>query len=109
MLFFFYHRIASKVFAICYFVPSLFVWIFARPAIHIGASGLIYGLAGFLVAYGLFRRDVLSIAISVVVVAIYGYLFYGIIPTYRWVAWEAHLAGALIGVVTAIIFRKSKI
>lgn len=109
MLFFFYFRIAPKVFAICYFIPSLTVWLFARPAIHIGASGVIYGLAGFLVAYGLLRRDIMSIAISIVVVAIYGYLFYGIFPTFRWVSWEAHLAGVLSGVVAAIIFRKARI
>jgi len=109
ILFFFYHKIAPRVFAICYFVPSIVVWIFARRAIHIGASGVIYALAGFLVAYGLFRRDTLSIAISIAVVAIYGYLFYGIFPSFSGVSWEAHLAGFLIGGITAVLFRRAKI
>ena len=109
ILFFFYNRVAKKVFAICYFVPSIIVWIFGREdTIHIGASGVIYGLAGFLVSYGLFRRDMLSIAISIAVVAIYGYLFYGIFPTFMGVSWEAHLAGVVIGFITAIFFRNVK-
>ena len=88
-------------------ITNILVWIFGRPeTIHIGASGVIYGLAGFLTVYGFLRRDFMSIIISLVVFGLYGYLIYGIFPTYSHVSFEAHLAGAIVGVVSAFQLRK---
>jgi len=107
VLFFFYHKIAGRVFIGCYFMTNIMVWLFARTANHIGASGLIYGLAFFLMFSGLFRRDLLSFFISVVVIFLYGYIIYGIFPSSVGVSWESHLFGAVVGVFLSYVMRKS--
>ena len=106
-LFYYYHRIATKVFFVCYVVTNLLVWVLARPSIHIGASGLVYAIAAFLIAYGLIRRDIKSLLISTVVLIFYGYIFYGVLPTNSNISWESHLFGAIVGVFMAYIMRKA--
>lgn len=102
MLYMFYDRIANRVFFQCYFLTGCLVWLFARPAFHIGASGLIYGLAFFLIFFGLFRKDFKSLLISLVIMIFYGYLFYGILPTQSSVSFESHLMGGIVGFFNAI-------
>jgi membrane associated rhomboid family serine protease len=79
------------------------LWIFGRSAIHIGASGLVYGLVAFLIASGLFERRLLSLLIALVVGALYGSsMLWGALPTAGpHVSWDGHLAGAAAGVVLA--------
>jgi membrane associated rhomboid family serine protease len=102
LLFFFYERIGGIVFFRCYVITNLLVWIFSpRVSYHIGASGLVYGLASFLIFFGLLRQDFMSLLISIAVVIAYGGIFYGVLPTNPTVSWESHLAGALVGAVTA--------
>ncbi len=105
-LFFFYGRIAGVVFFRCYIITNILVWLFSpRVSYHIGASGLIYGLSAFLILFGLIRKDFLSMVISLVVFIMYGGIFYGVLPTESHVSWESHLAGAIVGVATAIDLR----
>ncbi len=110
LLYFFYDRIGGIVFFRCYFIPSMLVWLFSpRETYHIGASGLIYGLAGFMIFFGLLRQDFLSLFISLAITIIYGGgLLYGLLPTDAHVSWEAHLFGALTGVVTAFNLANKK-
>lgn len=105
-LYYFYDRIATRVFLQCYFFTGIFVWIFGRPFYHIGASGLIYGLAFFLISFGIFRKDFRSLFISIVVVLLYGGIIYGVFPSQPGVSWESHLMGAIVGVVTASSLAK---
>jgi membrane associated rhomboid family serine protease len=107
-LFFFYNRIGVTVFFRCYFITNILVWLFARPSMHIGASGLIYALSAFLIFFGLLRRDMMSFFISIVVILLYGGIFYGILPTDPWISWESHLAGTLTGAGTAIALRNTR-
>lgn len=107
-LFFFYEQIASKVFFRAYFWTNVLVWLFARPSNHIGASGVVYGLAFFLIFFGFFRRDFRSIVISVITILAYGSVFYGVLPGDPRVSWESHLGGALVGIMSAITFSKIK-
>jgi membrane associated rhomboid family serine protease len=109
ILFLFYDRIARKVFFQCYFFTNILVWIFARPSLHIGASGLVYGLASFLIFFGMFRKDFRSIIISLIILVLYGGLVYGIFPQQPGVSWESHLMGALVGLTTASQLAKVKI
>ena len=102
VLYMFYDRIASRVFLQCYFLTGLLVWLFGRPFYHIGASGLIYGLASFLMFFGLFRRDFRSLLISIIIVIFYGSIFYGVLPTQAGVSWESHLLGGVVGFLNAI-------
>jgi membrane associated rhomboid family serine protease len=84
------------------------VWLFARPANHIGASGVVYSLAFFLIFFGLFRRDFVSILISVLTLLHYGGVFYGVLPTDPRVSWESHFAGAAVGIFSAVYFSTKK-
>ncbi len=108
-LFFYYPRVARTVFAACYFGTNILVWLFARPSYHIGASGVVYGLAAFLIFLGLFRRDFMSILIACVVVFIYGSIFYGVLPTDNNISWESHLFGAVVGVTFASLYKRARL
>ncbi len=106
-LFFFYRKIAFEVFIIVYLSTGFWVWTIARPAFHIGASGIIYGLVAFLFFFGLIKRDARSLAVSMIVVFLYHGLFAGIFPFSDQVSWESHLFGGLSGLFCAIHFRKA--
>lgn len=104
-LYFFYGNIARDVFLVCYFGTGLLVWLFARTSFHIGASGLIYGMAAFLFVSGVVRTEFRSIIIAIAVAVIYGSLVYGILPTIPGISWESHLFGALVGGTMAYLYR----
>jgi len=106
ILFFFYRRAAVPSFASIYLLTGLTVWAFARDnAFHIGASGVVYGLVAFVFWSGIFRRNVKSIVLALVVVAYYSGMFAGIVPTEERVSWESHLFGALVGIFVAFWFK----
>lgn len=104
-LFFFYPRIAVVVIAVSWFGSGLVVWVIGRESYHIGASGLIYALAGFIFLSGLLRKQTNLLALSLLVVFLYGGLVWGVFPIKENVSWEAHLAGASSGFALAIHFR----
>ncbi|MBN1301957.1 MAG: rhomboid family intramembrane serine protease [Melioribacteraceae bacterium] len=104
-LFYFYPNSSKKVFAALYFVPGILMWFFARPSYHIGASGIIYGLASFIFFSGVIRRDRRSIVLSLLVTFIYGGLAIGVLPVSEGISWEGHLFGAITGLIASIIFR----
>lgn len=109
VLFFFYERIGRTVFVRCYFFTNILVWLLSpRMSYHIGASGLIYGLSAFLIFFGFLRRDFLSLLISIGVILAYGGIFYGILPMDNGVSWESHLAGAIVGTLTAFNLKDKK-
>ncbi len=103
---YFYPQSAFKIFALVYLIPGVLVWLFGRPAYHIGASGLIYGFVSFLFFSGIIRRDNRSIALALIVTFLYGGIIWGILPIDAEISWEYHLFGALIGICCAILFRK---
>jgi len=80
---------------------GLLLWLFGRSAAHIGASGLVFGLFGLLIARAVFARSVESILIGLVVMLGYGGLVFGVFPTDSSVSWDGHLAGLVAGIVTA--------
>jgi membrane associated rhomboid family serine protease len=89
--------------------PGLAVWLFARGGVHVGASGLVYGLLGYIFVAGLIRRDRRAIAASLLVCFMYGALVWGVLPIQARVSWETHLAAALIGVAFALVLRRTDI
>lgn len=107
-LFYFYPRIAVAVFFRAYFWTNILVWLFARNANHIGASGLVYGIAFFLIFFGFLRRDFMSLAISIITVLLYGGVFYGVLPSDPDISWESHFGGALVGITSAVTFSAKK-
>jgi membrane associated rhomboid family serine protease len=93
-----------------FFITSLVVtitsglgaWLFgASNSVHVGASGVIFGYFGFLLARGFFDRKLVSMLLSLIVGAIYGYLIFGVLPVQMGVSWQGHLFGFIGGVLTA--------
>lgn len=82
-------------------VCGLLTWVFAREGNHIGASGLVFGLFGYLITIGFFQRQLKPILVSIVVAAVWGGTIIGVLPSSPYVSWEAHLIGFLVGVSAA--------
>ncbi|TWT73251.1 rhomboid family intramembrane serine protease [Allorhodopirellula solitaria] len=80
------------------------LWCFGRPANHVGASGLVFGLTTFLIIVGVREKQFLSLGVAVAVGLIFGgSLLSGIIPSFGSnVSWDGHLCGAIAGVVVGI-------
>jgi membrane associated rhomboid family serine protease len=101
-----YPNSALKVIPAVYLGPGIAVWFFARASVHVGASGLVYGLVSYIFVAGVLRRDRRAIAASLLVSFLYGSLAWGVLPIEPGVSWETHLAAALIGLVLAIALRR---
>lgn len=78
-------------------VGGVLVWLMGRSASHIGASGLIFGYFGYLLAAGFFERSLKSILLAVLVGLLYGGMIFGVLPSQPGVSWEGHLFGAVAG------------
>ncbi|MFH1196712.1 MAG: rhomboid family intramembrane serine protease [bacterium] len=102
---YFYPSSSYKVYIPVFIVPGIFMWFFARPSYHIGASAIIYGLAAFIFFSGILKRDVRSIALALLVTFLYGGMIWGVLPLDREVSWEGHLFGAITGIICAFIFK----
>lgn len=104
----FYQTVAfESVFYMILFTDVL-VWMLARPAYHVGASGLVYSLAAFLIAAGFFKRKAMSAFIAAAVALLYGGLVWGAVPgLVDWyISWEAHFFGATTGVYLAHFYKR---
>lgn len=105
ILHFFYKRVALTSFVFIYFITGVFVWLFARPAYHIGASGVVYGLVSFIFWSGVFRRNIKSIILALIVTILYSGYLSGIIPFKEGISWESHLIGGIVGILVAFLFK----
>lgn len=81
------------------------IWLFGSSAIHIGASGLVFGWFGFLVARGFVDRSLITLGAALVVGLLYGSILWGVLPGQPGVSWEAHLFGAIAGAAAAALVR----
>jgi len=100
-LIYFYPEIKFKLISWLYFTSGILLWGIGRESFHIGASGFIYALAGFIFFSGLMKKNKRLSALSLVVVFIYGSMFWGLLPTHENVSWEGHLSGLITGLITA--------
>lgn len=106
-LYYFYKELAFRLFFYSWMLSGLYTWISARYAMHIGASGLVYALFGFLLVSGFIRKNSSLIAISFLSAFLYGSLIWGILPWDKTMSWEGHFWGLLIGIVMAFYYRKT--
>jgi len=105
-LFYFYSEVAVTIYSLTYLLTGLLVWIAGRDAWHIGSSGLVYGLASFLFFSGIIRKHLRLIALSLLIVFLYGSMIWGLFPgIYKNVSWESHMLGFFSGIILAVIFR----
>jgi membrane associated rhomboid family serine protease len=77
------------------------VWVLGRSAIHVGASGLVFGYFGYLVSRGWYERRPGSILVAIAVIVLYGGLIVGVLPVPGFISWESHLFGLIAGVLAA--------
>jgi len=95
--------------AIIILVSGIGVWLTAAPgSVTVGASGLILGYFGYLLARGLFDHQVADIVIAVVVAVFYGTLIFAVLPSAEGVSWQAHLFGLIGGVIAAWTLRRPR-
>ena len=104
-LFYFYQSAALRVLVFGTLVSGLLTWAIARPSYHIGASGVIYLLASFIFFKGILAKHYRLVALSLIVVFIYGSMIWYIFPVKDGISWEGHLAGFATGLVLAFITK----
>ncbi len=105
-LFYFYRHIAWRVIFFGILLSGFLTWYIGRPSYHIGASGLIYVLVSFTFFKGVFAKHYRLIALSLMVVFLYGSMIWYTIPIEDGISWEGHLSGLITGLLFAILFRK---
>ncbi len=100
-----YPKSAKIVIPVIYIGSGFGVWLFARSAYHIGASGLTFGMMFFVFTIGALRWDKKAIAFSLVVFFLYGGMIWGVFPSTPDISFESHLSGAILGIVLAILLK----
>jgi len=105
LIHFFYRKAAWPSFIFIYLLTGALVWMFGRSVYHIGASGVVYGLVSFIFWSGVFRRNIKSIVLALIVTILYSGYLQGIIPFQDGISWESHLIGGLVGILVAFWFR----
>lgn len=83
------------------------VWLVGRSAMHIGASGIVYGLFGFIVVAGFYSKKLHLLLISLVIAFLYGGMIFGVLPTQRFVSFEYHFFGFVMGVISARLWART--
>lgn len=106
LLFYFHQKIAVKTILSIWLLSGIFVWIFARQVYHVGFSGILYGLVAFVAWNGIFRRDLKSIALSLIILIYFGGMIAGILPGQEKISWESHLLGGISGVIISFLNRR---
>lgn len=104
-LFYFYRHLAYRILFLIYILSGICVWFGGRESYHIGASGVVYGLASFLFFSGVFRKDANLLTIGIIVTFLYGSMFWGIFPLKPGISWESHLWGAVSGLILSWYYR----
>lgn len=99
-------RAAAIALPLIWLGSGLAVWLFAREAVHLGASGLSHGMMFFVFVVGILRRDRRSIALALLVFFLYGGMVWGVLPLEPGVSFEYHLFGAIAGVASAAALRR---
>ena len=106
-IFFFYRTISWKIIFLGIFLSGLLTWIIGRDSTHIGASGLIYVLISFIFFKGIISKNFNLMALSLIVVFIYGGTIWYIFPIKENISWEGHLSGFIVGIILAVLFKKN--
>ncbi|MEM7053681.1 MAG: rhomboid family intramembrane serine protease [Pseudomonadota bacterium] len=105
MMLYLYPNSSLRALPVIFFGSSALAWLFARESVHIGASGLVYGLLAFVFVSGVLRRDMRSIGAALVIWFMYGSMIWGVLPAAPDMSWELHASGFALGVWMAIVFR----
>jgi membrane associated rhomboid family serine protease len=105
-LFYFYPTLSWKTIFWIWVSSGIWLWISGRPSYHIGASGVVYGLAAFLFLSGWLRREKRVASLSLLIAFLYGSMWWGVLPVDPSISWEGHMWGAVAGFALAWVYRK---
>ncbi|NVJ89197.1 MAG: rhomboid family intramembrane serine protease [Flavobacteriaceae bacterium] len=108
-LLYFYKDVAFKTLLLGSFFTGLLTWLIARDSYHIGASGVVYMLFSFIFFSGIIKRHYRLVALSLIVIFLYGGMIWYILPIKKGMSWEGHLSGFLIGLIFAFLYRRKGI
>lgn len=95
-----------KITVTIWLLGGLGVWLIGRPAIHLGASGLVFGYFGFILAIALYERSLTDLSVATVILFFYSGMFFGLLPAQAFVSWESHLFGLFAGILAARLYGK---
>jgi membrane associated rhomboid family serine protease len=104
-LFYFYKDVAYKVLLFGGFFTGFLTWCIARESYHIGASGIVYLLFSFVFFSGIIKRHFRLVALSLIIIFLYGSMIWYVLPIKEGISWEGHLSGFLVGLVFAVAYR----
>ncbi len=105
---FFYPKNFFTIFSLLYLASGLGLWIIGRSAYHVGASGIVYAMISFQLFSGLLSKRREFVAISFIIIFLYGSAIWGIFPSDDpTISWEAHTAGFASGAFFSLFFYPS--
>jgi len=105
LLRYFYKDVSLKVFVLLWLIGGTWLWLGGRPSYHIGASGMVYGIASFIFFSGIWRKWRSMMAVSMIIIFLYGGMIWGIFPWFKDMSWEGHLFGGFAGLLLSWMFR----
>jgi membrane associated rhomboid family serine protease len=108
-LFYFYRNIAYKVLIFGGMLSGFLTWGIARESYHIGASGIVYLLFSFVFFSGIIRKHYRLVALSLIIIFLYGSMIWYVLPVKDGISWEGHLAGFLVGLLLAFFYKNKGI
>lgn len=108
-IFMFYKEVALKVLAYGALLTGFLTWIIARESYHIGASGVVYLLFSFVFSSGILKKHFRLVALSLIVIFLYGSMIWYVLPIKDGMSWEGHLSGFVIGLVLAFLYKNKGI
>lgn len=104
-LVYFYRSVYYKVLIFGGLISGLLTWLIAREAFHIGASGIVYLLFSFIFFSGIIKKQYQLVAVSLIVIFLYGSMIWYVLPIKEGISWEGHLSGFLIGIYFSVIYK----
>ena len=108
-LFYFYKDVAYKVLIFGGLLTGFLTWLFARESFHIGASGIVYLLFSFVFFSGIIKKHYRLVALSLIIIFLYGSMIWYVLPIKEGTSWEGHLSGFVTGFFFAFIKRNKGI
>ena len=108
-LIYFYRSVYIKVLFFGGLLSGLLTWVIAREAFHIGASGIVYLLFSFVFFSGIIKKQFQLVAVSLIVIFLYGSMVWYVFPIKEGISWEGHLSGFVVGLIFAFMFKQKGI